>query len=515
MPRLVCAVDFKSSESYLTFNSRGAAHAVPLDYSDVDFLVAEWETIAGDLAHPVERTPITARSRAHKIQNYERQRALQGLAARPDVFGDDARSTKVLLAGLKVVRMDSPKDTLRYAGLAFEAYVNQTVDVTEVAVVEGLVNKACGAEFPSGQIAKLLAETTGLIRATDLIDHSKTHVAPPTFIVGSVSSFDFLGLNVARLQLQAHGSKPLRPDVTPDVTLLNTSVSPHTVGMPDGPNSTDLIRTYRSNSATNTRSPTAALLDLYLDIKSPHAYLAVDMARQLESDFDVTLRCLPFDIELSKIYGEERAPPKPKPGSKIPPPTSFNASTAATLPDVSGKRSDAQKLWVRAVYADLRAMASLRGITVFGQEKVWNSRLTNLAMLFTLERGGREAQDRFIDEAYERTWRREFNLESEEAVSELVGRCLPGVHGAEDRFKEYCSASGKGQAALDAVLKVAHKRGIWGVPAFWYEGELFWGKEQIVVLRKRLFDAGRALRSHVVVDVPYLWRPAGEVKGKL
>lgn len=518
MPRLFTAVDFKNSEAYLTFNPRGPIHAVTSDYLDTEVVVVEWETEKGDLAHPSERTPILNKTYAHRIAQYERQRALQGLGAPTSTFGDDARPTKALLVGLRLVRLHrGPVEALSYTALAFDAYANITVDVTSPAVVEGLMARACGGQVV-GSVAKELEKSQGLVRATDVAEVAST-IRVPAFFVGGIASYDFLGINMARFQLQAQGAKPARSGVVPDVTLLwsdfHRIVSANAPGMPNGPTSSELIKAYKLNSQSNAPRPTAAVLDLYLDIKSPHAFLAVEMARQLEADFDVELRCIPFDIELSKIYGEERAPAKPKAGSKVPPPTSFDASKEKQLQDMTGKRSDAQKIYVRWTYSDLRRMASMRNHIIFGQEKVWNSRIPLMAMLFTLERGGRAAQDFFIDETYERTWKRQLNLEDPQVIAEIVARSMPDVHGAADRFLEYIAPGGRGQQALEVVLRVADKRGVWGVPAFYLDGELFWGKEQIAVLRKRLADKGRALRPDVVVDVPYLWRPPQDVKPSL
>lgn len=511
-PRVTITVDFKRSEAYLLLHPDGPAHSTAADY-DAEVAIAEWES-QPDLAPPVERTPITVKTHAHKVAHYERMRMLQGLPAAAGVFGADARGTKALLAGLRVMRMargDAHADVLFYVGVAFAAYANASVDVESTALVAKLVARASPGigvlEDIEKRISAVLDQTKGqLIRATDVLQSSgiapSPHLFVPAFFVGTVCSFDFHGLSMARLQLEAKGAKSRRPDVVPDVPILwsdiGRSVSPRAPGMPLGPPASIITAAYRKNSPLPP-SHTSAIIDLYLDIKSPHAFLGVEMARQLESDFDVRLRVLPFDMDIKAIHGEDRLPD-----------AKFTSSATAEPP----KRTEAQRARVKTGYADIRNLGKLQGLTIYGQEKVWDSRLVNLAILFALQQGGRAAQDKVVDEAFERTWKRDLDLESVDAITDILSRALPTDSNLSASFRAYIQPNGAGNELLRRTLEVAAVRGVWGIPSFYLDGEMYWGKEQVPLLRKRLMETGRALRADVELDVPYLWRPPRETQKK-
>ncbi|KAI9003322.1 hypothetical protein DFJ74DRAFT_694457 [Hyaloraphidium curvatum] len=314
---------------------------------------------------------------------------------------------------------------------------------------------------------------------------------------------------MARLHLELAGAKKRRPDVVPDVPCLGPSshLPPDAPGMPLGPTRRALLAAYDAHSLRPEHPTPETAVDMYVDVKSPHAYLAVDIFRSLERDFRVRLRTRPFDIALDRIYGDAVSAPVPKPGSKVPPPTSNRARHQGRP-----QRTEAQWKNVKWTYADLRRLAGLRGITVFGQEKVWDSRLAIMAVAFS-ERYGRRAQDRYVDEAYRRTWRRELDLEDAGAIADLVAWAA-GRPDAREAFLAYAAPDGPGWSELAAVQAEAEGLGIWGVPAFVVGGEMYWGKDQVPLVRKKLLEMGLARHGGVGAEVPYLWRPAEEEGGK-
>ena len=498
-PTLVLAIDFKSSDSFLSLNGHsGPAHDIPKDYV-ADFIVVEWEA-PGDLAAPADKTEIKVRTWQNRIRNYERLAAIQSLDVPASLFGDSARSSRVLLAGLRLARRQlGAAAALEYVKLGFSAYIEASVDVSDPGVVEGLLGKVSKARVEPGSIHRILSDAgTSLLRASELINGPA--IRPATWQVGTILSFAYEGISMARYQLELAGASKKRADVIPDVPITYSAghecISPNAPGMPTGPSIPSLVSAYNTNSL-NPNLSTPLMIDLYLDIKSPHAYLGVEPARALEREFNVAIRTLPFDMDISSIHGEEF---KFDPGVKAPP------RSALKKP-----RTEQQKGNLLAGYAEIRRLAQLRGLTVYGQQKVWDSTLCCLAMLYT-EKVGRWAQDGFVDMAFERTWMRKLNLESGEAIAGLVVEATRDLADGP-KFLSYASSS-EGKAELDSVLSLAHQRGIWGIPSYFLKGEMYWGKEQLGLIRKKLTEMGLA-KSGASVGVPYLWRPPKGEAGKL
>src|SRR6185312_11916429 len=97
---------------------------------------------------------------------------------------------------------------------------------------------------------------------------------------------------------------------------------------------------------------------------------------------------------------------------------------------------------------------------------------------------------RYNDEAFARFWRREFDPEDVAAVEALLIEV-----GAPAGFPDFLV--GEGGAAHDRLRNEAEASGVFGVPTFVFDDELFWGGDRIGLLRERLDERGvRAARIH-------------------
>jgi 2-hydroxychromene-2-carboxylate isomerase len=103
--------------------------------------------------------------------------------------------------------------------------------------------------------------------------------------------------------------------------------------------------------------------------------------------------------------------------------------------------------------------------------------VVNAAMLYA------RAQDKlrpFHDMAFERFFRRELEAEDPAAVAALLQEA--GVDG--DGFIDY--QAGPGRAELERIQRDAEEMGVFGVPTFVLEGEIFWGREHLPLIRDLL-----------------------------
>ncbi len=188
-------------------------------------------------------------------------------------------------------------------------------------------------------------------------------------------------------------------------------------------------------------------LRIYIDFKSPYAYLAKNPAYALEREFGVEFRWLPYVLRIPEFLGT-----------------------------VEG-RNPHQWRRVRYSYMDARRLANRRGLTVRGPQKIFDSALVSIAMIYAQRRG---VARRFMDLAFERFWKRELDIESLAAVNAVLADS-----GADPAaFGEF--ASGEGRAELDRICRDAEELGVFGVPTFAIDGEIFWGGDRLWMAREKL-----------------------------
>ncbi len=220
-------------------------------------------------------------------------------------------------------------------------------------------------------------------------------------------------------------------------------------------------------------------IDLYIDYKSPYAYLAVEPAWDLERDFDVSLNWMPYTLDIPDYLGSAKVDDQ---GNII-----------------EDNRTPHNWRRVRYSYMDVRRYANLRGLTIRGTQKIWDSSLAGLGLLFAKEQGVVRA---FNDIVYERFWRRELDIEDIAVVEKVLREAGADTAG----FRDY--AEGVGRADHDRIRAEAEERGVFGVPTFVIDKEIYWGREHLALIRMRLSEMGLA-RDNAAdpLAISHAWRP--------
>ncbi len=190
---------------------------------------------------------------------------------------------------------------------------------------------------------------------------------------------------------------------------------------------------------------------VYIDLKSPYAYLAVDPTRAMAAVAGVPIDWRPFTLDIPSDLGSAKLDRKGK--------------------VASSNRTGQQWSGVRYAYMDARRYANLTGKTVRGTVKIWDSSLAGIAMLWA-KRQGRAVFDRFLDEAYSRFWRRDLDIE-DVGVLQSVLRDV----GADDGFDAY--VQGPGRVEHDELNRVAFGAGVFGVPTYLVADEMWFGREHL------------------------------------
>jgi len=199
-------------------------------------------------------------------------------------------------------------------------------------------------------------------------------------------------------------------------------------------------------------------ITVYTDYKSPYAYLAKDLAYELEREFSVRLDWKPYILDIPSYLG------------------------SATV-DASGQVLDEQRnahQWrrVRYSYMDCRRQARKRGLVIRGTQKIWDSTLAAAGMLFA-QRAGGEVFRRYHDSVFERFWQRALDIENPDALSALLNECGANALDFADQADALC-------AEVAAISRAAEAEGVFGVPSFVLAGEIYWGSEHLPDIRRLL-----------------------------
>ena len=194
----------------------------------------------------------------------------------------------------------------------------------------------------------------------------------------------------------------------------------------------------------------------YIDYKSPYAYLAKDLAYKLERDFGVHLDWLPYVLDIPSFLGSARVDENGR--------------------VIEEERNAHQWRRVRYSYMDCRRQARKRGLVIRGPRKIWDSALAACGMLYA-KRQGNTVLRRYHDATFERFWKRELDIEDPEAIGGVLAEAGADTGG----FSAY--AAGQGRAELGRICRAAEELGVFGVPSFVVDGELFWGREHLPDIR--------------------------------
>ena len=131
---------------------------------------------------------------------------------------------------------------------------------------------------------------------------------------------------------------------------------------------------------------------------------------------------------------------------------------------------------MKHAYRDARRYAALRGLVLRGTTKIWDSSLAGIGMLWAKAQGA-ERLRAYTRAVYERFWKRELDIE-DVAVIEAV---LREVGAQSDGFRAH--ATGPGRAAHESMQRAIFDAGVFGVPSYVVEGEVYFGREHLPRVR--------------------------------
>lgn len=201
-----------------------------------------------------------------------------------------------------------------------------------------------------------------------------------------------------------------------------------------------------------------APLIVYIDIKSPYAFAAIRPTLALEQSLEMQFDWRPLTLDIPSYLGSAR-----KSKGKL----------------VESSRSASQWDRVKYAYRDARRYVERQGMMLKGTEKIWDSSIANIAILWVTQTR-RDRLGAYLDAVYPPFWRRELDIEDVAVVS----ACLDQAGIDSNGFATF--AQGEGRDQHDALQAQLHPNGIYGVPTYVFGDTILFGREHLPYVRWHL-----------------------------
>jgi 2-hydroxychromene-2-carboxylate isomerase len=202
-----------------------------------------------------------------------------------------------------------------------------------------------------------------------------------------------------------------------------------------------------------------APLIVYMDVKSPYAFVAIRPTLALECELGLQFDWRPLTLDIPSYLGSAQK----KHGKVV----------------ASSGRSPRTWNAIRYSYKDARRYAERQGLVLKGTEKIWDSSIANIAMLWVAIHD-RQKLPQYLEAVYPPFWRRELDIENVAVVEDCLqqaGVDAAGFAGFQAR---------EGRELHDSLQAQFHSNGIYGVPTYVLGDDVLHGREHIPYLRWRL-----------------------------
>lgn len=228
-----------------------------------------------------------------------------------------------------------------------------------------------------------------------------------------------------------------------------------------------------------------ASISVYLDMKSPHAYIAVRPTLELARDYRVRLDFRPYTLSYTamgistSIENNRRRAPSPE----------------------SDRRA-------RMYYAAARYYTALQRIPLRSPHRLLDVAPAHRAFVFA-KRQALEVP--FYMSLALRGWGSKWHDLEVESHTELRDT-LENVGADLDGFEEFVSAGGEAERELKRYVEDAHGNGFVGVPHYVFFDDVIdrqvglFGREHLTLIRSKLEAQGLARGDQVKAEFSHAWR---------
>ena len=186
----------------------------------------------------------------------------------------------------------------------------------------------------------------------------------------------------------------------------------------------------------------------YTDLRSPYTFVAKAEVYRWEEDFGVVVDWWPYTTPLEDAFGPAEG------------------------------RDERQLRKIRYAYMNVRRLGAAQGLTIRGTKRIFDPTPAHVGLLQARDDGVFRA---FHDLAFERVFRRELDPDDPAHVRAALAEAGGDVDAWSRRLRN-------GAAELEAIDRGAEAQGVFGVPSFILDGELFWGTDTLAQIRQKLAE---------------------------
>ena len=186
----------------------------------------------------------------------------------------------------------------------------------------------------------------------------------------------------------------------------------------------------------------------YTDLRSPYTFVAKAEVYRWEEDFGVVVDWWPYTTPLEDAFGPAEG------------------------------RDERQLRKIRYAYMNVRRLGAAQGLTIRGAKRIFDPTPAHVGLLQARDDGVFRA---FHDLAFERVFRRELDPDDPAHVRAALVEAGGDVDVWSRRLRN-------GAAELEAIDRRAEAQGVFGVPSFILDGELFWGTDTLAQIRQKLAE---------------------------
>ena len=186
----------------------------------------------------------------------------------------------------------------------------------------------------------------------------------------------------------------------------------------------------------------------YTDLRSPYTFVAKAEVYRWEEDFGVVVDWWPYTTPLEDAFGPAEG------------------------------RDERQLRKIRYAYMNVRRLGAAQGLTIRGTKRIFDPTPAHVGLLQARDDGVFRA---FHDLAFERVFRRALDPDDPAHVRAALAEAGGDVDAWSRRLRD-------GAAELEAIDRRAEAQGVFGVPSFILDGELFWGTDTLAQIRQRLAE---------------------------
>ena len=192
----------------------------------------------------------------------------------------------------------------------------------------------------------------------------------------------------------------------------------------------------------------ATTITAYTDLRSPYTFVAKAEVYRWEEDFGVVVDWWPYTTPLEDAFGPAEG------------------------------RDERQLRKIRYAYMNVRRLGAAQGFTIRGTKRIFDPTPAHVGLLQARDDGVFRA---FHDLAFERVFRRELDPDDPAHVRAALAEVGGDVDAWSRRLRN-------GAAELEAIDRRAEAQGVFGVPSFILDGELFWGTDTLAQIRQKLAE---------------------------